>query len=596
MVSDVRRPAAADVYSADMMNAARTAMLYFHTARQLSPSQLFYWPLRRLQGAVGTRRRDVHANVNRGAVSRIAERLVAWEDPRDAFRVARADEVLDGAFRFLNHSERLQRIDWNRRLVSHLWTYNLHYFDYAVDLAFASVQTGDPRYAAEFLRLARSWIADTRPGKGDGWDPYVISVRVVNWVYALALLRDLAPTEVGDVWSSLASQLDTLDRRLERHLGANHLLRNYRALLIGGLSLDGHAAQRWRRTGRRGIEDEVRRQVLADGGHYERSPMYHASVLTDCLESLDIARTCEAPLSEEFNRRVGQMVSAFGILSRSDGDLHLFNDSANGVASDVAQIHRLAMTCLGIGVPSPQGACVLPTTGYFGFVDDAVGERIVVDCGAPGPAEQPGHAHCDMLSFELDLSGRRVIVDSGTAGYAGESLRGHQRSTSAHNTVMIGDREQSEIWSTFRVARRARAEFARIDADADSWMFVGACRPYHSDALHRRTIQRLRPGAWRVTDVVDGARGLPLRSFLHFHPDYHLTIQGEELVARAPGHCIRVDLVGIDHVRVAIGENSPNLGWYSPKFGVRLPAPTAVMTVSANDGRSFGFIMQDARG
>ena len=35
------------------------------------------------------------------------------------------------------------------------------------------------------------------------------------------------------------------------------------------------------------------------------------------------------------------------------------------------------------------------------------------DAGDIGPDYQPGHAHGDMLSFELSLNGHRVIVDSG---------------------------------------------------------------------------------------------------------------------------------------------------------------------------------------
>jgi uncharacterized heparinase superfamily protein len=38
------------------------------------------------------------------------------------------------------------------------------------------------------------------------------------------------------------------------------------------------------------------------------------------------------------------------------------------------------------------------------------GNRLIVDCGPVGPEYQPGHSHCDTLSFELSLGGKRVVV------------------------------------------------------------------------------------------------------------------------------------------------------------------------------------------
>lgn len=52
----------------------------------------------------------------------------------------------------------------------------------------------------------------------------------------------------------------------------------------------------------------------------------------------------------------------------------------------------------------------------------------------------------------------RVIVNSGTSEYglAGERLR--QRGTAAHSTVVVAGTDSSEVWSGFRVARRARVD------------------------------------------------------------------------------------------------------------------------------------------
>ena len=520
------------------------------------------------------------------------QRVIEW-GPGDAeLRMKRADEVAGGTFSFLNHAERLDTFDWNRRHVSHLWSYNLHYFDYAVDLAWAARLDGDRRFADRLAVLATSWIDGTQADRGDGWDPYVISARAVNWIYALALAEDRLPADVvSRIRSSVARQLSHLEHRLEHHLRANHLQRNYRALLVGGLALGGARAARWASIGETGLWNELREQTLADGGHFERSPMYHALALSDYLEAFDLCRTAGRPVPEWVAPRLEAMVRAFGILCRPDGDLHLFNDAANGIAPARSYIARLASLALGASVRDPAGALELKDTGYFGFADPTRGERVMVDCGEPGPTYQPGHAHCDMLSFEWDLDGKRIVVDSGTSGYEGDPLREYQRSTRAHNTVMIDGREQSEIWGTFRLARRAKPRAAEASLSGEHWRFRGSCEPYHSSRMrHERTIERPAFGRLRIIDHVTGAPRRRIQSFLHLHPDYDVLIVGMHVVAAAPGYpTMHIEFSGFDAVQAIRGMEQPAMGWFSPEFGVRKPAIVLESKIERYDGRSFGY-------
>ncbi|MFO7639734.1 MAG: heparinase, partial [Candidatus Competibacteraceae bacterium] len=78
-------------------------------------------------------------------------------------------------FRFLDQTRTLAAPgDWNRPDWDKLWLYNLHYFD---DLNAAGA--ADRRDWQRAL-IAR-WIADNPPGHGNGWEPYPLSLRIVNW-------------------------------------------------------------------------------------------------------------------------------------------------------------------------------------------------------------------------------------------------------------------------------------------------------------------------------------------------------------------------------------------------------------------------------
>ncbi|HEX7118532.1 MAG TPA: alginate lyase family protein [Longimicrobiales bacterium] len=571
------------------MGALERVVLYARTARHLRWEQWVYRPVRRIQSRLPAR---VAARCGfDGAVApALAAAVQSWGAGDVEARLRRADDVVSGTFRFLNHEERLPSIAWDRRPVSHLWSYNLHYFDYALDLAWAWRHTGDARYAARFVELAESWIRGCPAGRGDGWEPYPVSLRTVNWVYAVLLFGEgLGARPREAILRSAAEQLAFLARRLEYHILANHLLKNVKALVVGGAVFTGREAARWRAKGRRLLRRELFEQVLPDGAHYERAPMYHAIALGDLLEVVSLLDAAGEPVADAARERVRRMADAFGVLSRPDGTLHRFNDSANAGAPDRRWLDALARGAVGQGIPAPAGVVALPDAGFHGFVDPANGARLIVDGGAPGPAYQPGHSHCGALSFELDLGGRPVVVDSGVHGYDGDPFREYARSTRAHNTVMIADREQSEVWGTFRVARRAAVRVVTAEPAGGGYRFAGACTPYHDRSIvHRRVIEG-SGDAWSVTDVVAGGAGAVIRSFLHLHPDFRVERDGPALVACAGDVCVRIEPFGIEALELRRGSREPVQGWYFEEFGSAVPAPAVEMRIRENHGRPFGY-------
>ena len=278
--------------------------------------------------------------------------------------LVRAREILSHRFSFLNHAEALPVIDWRKRYVSHLWSYNLHYFDYAPDLARAYIETGDPRFLSALESLVSTWIDSTADGQSDGWEPYPTSVRVINWLHSFLLLEaHFSESFRLSMSRSLYRQLSYLEKRLELHLLANHLQKNLYALFLGGLIFRGTKADRWRSKGGRMLWAEVEEQVLPDGGHVERSPMYHGLALRDLLESIHYARAAGESVPAKVIGRARAMASAFGAFTRGDRGIHLLNDSAQGVAPSSARLAYLAAGVLGERI-APQ-----PASGGFDPAD-----------------------------------------------------------------------------------------------------------------------------------------------------------------------------------------------------------------------------------
>lgn len=563
-------------------------LLAARTARHLTPEQLLFWPLRRWQSrspAPETGQASFDGASLR-SVGCAATDLLRRLDQGST--VERADLVRRGAIELIGVRRSLGSIDWMSDQVNRLWTYHLHSFGCARDLAAGYVFAGNDEYVAAFLALAKSWIRATSSGGGPGWEPFPTSLRIVNWIYAASIFNDaIAPGDLAVLARSLHRQASFVSRRLERHLQVNHLYKNRHAVAVARLVLAG--PDRKRRT--RALSDawgEVRRQVNGDGGHVERSPMYHVVFAADVLELITLAKACDALVPLDIIDLARALVVAAGRFSHSDGSLHQINDSSRSVRPTVSELRRMAPSILGDLPGTADGAWEMPLSGFFGFRDSQGDHECLVDASPPAPDYQPGHAHCGLLSFELDVRRRPLFVDSGVHGYDGDPFREYSRSTRAHNTVAVGAREQSELWGVFRVARRAVLRRATHCSDGGTYRFCGASSPYHDRSIvHERELM-LRQGELLIRDRIVGAPS-PARSYLHLDPRYTASINGRSIIATSADCIVQIDAEGVDELSLRRGAAMPPQGWYFPDFGVALPAVAIEAAVNQSDGTPFGF-------
>lgn len=432
-------------------------------------------------------------------------------------------------FRFLDETRTLADPDnWNRPDWDKLWLYNLHYFD---DLNAEGA--GERR---EWHRaLVARWIASNPPGHGNGWEPYPLSLRIVNWIQWI--LAGYPPQ--SDWLDSLAMQARYLARRLEWHLLGNHLFANAKALVHAGLFFTGPEAERWLIAGLRVLDRQLSEQIFPDGGHFERSPMYHAIILKDVLDLLNLEEVYKGRVgvsrTEQWRDAASRMLDWLRAMTHPDGGIAFFNDAAFGIAPTLAELADYARR-LGIFAPvaapseaegstAPPRFTLLPDSGYARLqTGPAV---LLADVGMIGPDYLPGHAHADTLSFELSLFGQRVVVDSGTSCYGTGRERQRQRGTAAHNTVTVDGQDSSEVWGGFRVARRARPLNWRRGETADGGWIECAHDGYQrlpGRVTHWRR-WTLNSTSLRIEDRLDG-RYREAIARLHLHPTIRVGLGG----------------------------------------------------------------------
>jgi uncharacterized heparinase superfamily protein len=496
--------------------------------------------------------------------------------------------IANREFRFLNVTQSFPGgIPWSSRELSRHWVYHLNYFDFLnVDL---SLPKQAPLLAAAF-KLALDWRRQNLTGAEIGWEPYPLSLRIVNWLKFL--LRNAGSAERPEggraVWQlldSLCTQARTLEVKLEIDLMANHLLKNAKALIFAGALIEFPESDRWLRQGESILEQQLREQVLPDGGHFERSPMYHSQVLEDLLDLQALSAATGRPLTcdRELKEQVQRMAGFLHDLLHPDGEIPLFGDSALNAARPAGELLQRAASA-GDTQRFQCDTAVFPDTGYA-VMRDASGGCLVFHCGPFGPDHQPGHGHCDLLSYELSLRGSRVVVDTGVSAYERGPDRLYERSTCAHNTLRVDGKEQAEIWASFRVGRRP-SKAGKVEAG------VGAgCRflraehfgYQHLGVIHRRKIFHVPESAWVIADCLRGRGQRRIESFIHFHP--RIQVEGyssgscrAEVNARA---CWFVHFGKHSYQLLVLSEGDVKLKqtWYAPEFGMRQTRPVIHWTV-----------------
>ncbi len=484
-----------------------------------------------------------------------------------------------GEFSLLNVMSGSEKgIPWSTEAFPRLWVYHLNYCDFVnLDLT----RSEDRPLLRKALAIMADWCEQNATGTEVGWEPYPLSLRIVNWLKFLhrnASHLDAIGEKaaVAEIVSSLQCQVYALERELEFHLRANHLLKNIKALMFASALLETCDSNRWWTRGANLLGSQLKEQILPDGGHCERSTMYHAEVMEDLLDLQTLVSVrgrflaCAPVLSEAINR----MADFLEAMLHPDGEIALFNDSAFGIAPAARELLSRARRLTKAPDNTDGALKVLSETGYAVVREASTKSCLMFDCGRLGPDYQPGHGHCDVLSYELSLEGQRVVVDTGVSTYEPGRERHYERSTAAHNTLRIDGEEQAEIWASFRVGRRPRVAPIK-SGNVEGYRFVrGAHYGYQRlGVVHTRQIILCPGNSWVIVDCLQGKGRHRIESFVHFHPKVHVeawpgiaNFSLGELQNR-----FLVQVGGRRYFLLSSREGTFTLkeAWYSPEFGRR---------------------------
>jgi uncharacterized heparinase superfamily protein len=360
--------------------------------------------------------------------------VIAPQDLRTA-DATRAAEIYAGRFAFAGKVVICDRRspfemtppsdEWAVMLLSFAWLRHLRAADSAITRANAR------SLIDEWINLQGGWHPL-------GWRPDILSRRIICWLsQSPFVLQDADARFYRRYIRSLSRQVRYLRRSLKQTRDGLPRLQALIALTYATLCLQGQSNQ-LRGNARRLIE-ELRRQILPDGGHISRNPGVLIELLVDLLplRQLFSARQLQPPAA--LNNAIDRMMPMLRFFRHADGNFAQFNGMGPTPVDLLATV---------LAYDDARGTPVsnAPHSGYQRI--DAGQSALLMDTGKPPPIAVSQEAHAGCLSFELSWKAHRLVINCGLPAVNKENWRQVARATAAHSTVTFNDQSSCRFFES----------------------------------------------------------------------------------------------------------------------------------------------------
>ncbi|WP_457331841.1 heparinase II/III domain-containing protein [Rhizobacter sp. P5_C2] len=510
----------------------------------------------------------------------------------------------------------------------------LHRHGHLVRLAQAWRLGGQPHHLAALLLQLESWLEQCPCPRGVAWSSALdAGLRLLNWSLAWQLLQadredSPVPLPLRQRWlASIYQHARFVRQHRSRHSSANnHLIGELLGLVVAEATWPAwQDVVTWGAAARRELVHEALRQTHEDGVNREQASWYQGFLFELLAVFVQIERARERTPDPRLTQRMGSMARFIAALRNARGQLshHGDADHARALMLDAAAVDapaRLLALAVDLGVapelaplvdgPSqitpwlvgpvvaaPRAAAgtahavrsllprAFPQGGYhllgsgFGRADEVL---MVVDTGALGYLGIAAHGHADALSLRLSVAGQALLVDRGSFVYNAEpEWRHFFRGTLAHNTVCIDDADQSKYGGPFLWLRHALCElesFASDDMAGHVQARHDGYRRLAQPVMHTRRVEwHGTARRFQVIDTLAGRGSHAAAVAWHFAPGCRVEIIDGTAHIGADGVSLRLVVDSPEtpgHWELHHGAPGSMLGWHSPAFGQRIPAPT----------------------
>lgn len=482
-----------------------------------------------------------------------------------------------------------------------IWELNRH--QHLIVLAQAFLFTGRQDFLRELIRQLESWHEANPFQRGINWASALeVAFRALSWIW----VYHLAGSHMSAAFQRrLVQGLYRHGLHLENNLSVyfspnTHLLGEAVVLHALGVLLPALPRSRqWAQTGARIVEEQLDRQVRSDGTHFEQSSYYHVYALDLFLLHYLLAgrpagfREKLVLMADYLNSLLGPG-RAIPVVGDDDGG-RVFHPYGNRARFGCATLATCAVlfsrqewgwrradldqqAIWWIGKDAMEGASSQPARGVSRLFSDsglAVMShselQVLVKAGGFG-ANRAGHSHSDCLSVVVRCGSEQILIDPGTYTYVADAIwRDWFRGSAAHNTIRVDGQDQATARPQFGWRSKPETVIRAWKAEADKDSLDTSVR--YNGIEHRRRVLFMKPHRLFIIDEIRGGGNHIVEQFWHLG-----------LAAELSSRCLQIGsqcrLVLSSEARLDPGGGEH--GWSSPVFGVRTPAPVALIRLETS--------------
>ncbi len=364
--------------------------------------------------------------------------------------------------------------------------------------------------------LVTAWIQQHRRWSGTIWAPEVLGERIANLMGHYEFFASSGEVALRQsLLRSISRQAKHLDRCMPAGLTGSALITGAKGLVVSGACLvEGRP---YLQQGCALLSKILPKQVLADGGHLERSPASQLRVLRDLLDIRAWLHLTEVEPPSALIDAIQQMGPLLKLLQHPDGGLALFNGTAEEEGLMVDLVLQRASN-------RPRQLLSGPQSGFQRLQAGRL--SVLADAGRPPGPGLDRLTQAGTLAIEVTAGRQRLIVNCGAFDNDAEwapLLKG----TAAHSTVTLAERNSSEVLAGGGLGRRPRQVTCRRDGQLLEMSHDGYL-PLFGVEHHRRLALSEDGEALVGEDRLTGdAPGLAYAVRFHLHPSVQATlIQG----------------------------------------------------------------------
>lgn len=498
-------------------------------------------------------------------------------------------------------------------------------FQHLITLAKAYYLTVKKEYAVEVADQIKGFVRQCPYLLGVQWVmPMEVGLRLISIVWIVAFMKEYLKNDIETctlIEEMVTSHIDYTAKNFSAFSSANnHLIGEAAGVFIASLCFEGlEGMTRYKKKTYDMLREEITRQFHYDGVNREQSTHYHVSCYNCFLLSALLGRQNGLEFPQEYWKTLEKAAEFIYALSNNDKSIFHIGDSDDGktiVLSETIynQIQSLLATAaslfkrndfkakaghfdeMSLWLMGKAGKAAFnaldadtktPASqrfeggGYYILTSNgSANPKVVFDCGPLGFGSIAAHGHADSLSFILYAHEREFFIDPGTYVFEAENpYRNYFRSTTAHNTITIDGKDQSEMAGPFLWGHKAGSFIKEWIDTEESTKVTGEHDGYHrlkDPVTHRRTIElNKKESVIKISDFIEAQFTHEICQYFHLAPDCEVT-QIEKNHWRISNRGETIELILDDRFESGVlkGSDEPICGWASRRYDNKVPIST----------------------